>query len=322
VRDALLSNKELSPERIFIVAKPMEAAVQGRGAHGDEARVTVSPGADLGSVLERVIAHYQPIVELGTGKVAGFEMLARIPEDAGPARSIGPLIEAIEGDPQHLERLMWRLLTAIKRDVLPLFARFPDFFVSVNVPPAMIGDGKIVEMLTELGLRTCVDRLVCEVTERAGAERSGPCRAGGRPHGPRPDRAGRLRHRQQRPGPTARMTFDVLKIDRSQVEHLLKDPTADRLVRGIVALASVLRARTVAEGVESAAQAFFLHAAGIRLRPGLVLEQGAAARGARADPLSAASASRQRTAARVAATSKRSSKNPVGHLPTHRRQRP
>ena len=55
----------------------------------------------------------------------------------------------------------------------------------------------------------------------------------------------------------------MLKIDRSQVEHLLKDPTADRLVRGIVALANVLRARTVAEGVETAAQAFFLHAAGV-----------------------------------------------------------
>jgi EAL domain-containing protein (putative c-di-GMP-specific phosphodiesterase class I) len=59
------------------------------------------------------------------------------------------------------------------------------------------------------------------------------------------------------------LTFDLLKIDRSQVEHLLKDPTADRLIRGIVALAGVLRARTVAEGVETAAQAFFLHAAGI-----------------------------------------------------------
>jgi len=58
-------------------------------------------------------------------------------------------------------------------------------------------------------------------------------------------------------------TFDLLKIDRSLVEHLLKDPTADRLIRGIAALASVLRARTVAEGVETAAQAFFLHAAGI-----------------------------------------------------------
>lgn len=59
------------------------------------------------------------------------------------------------------------------------------------------------------------------------------------------------------------LTFDVLKIDRSQIEHLMKDPTADRLLRGIVALATVLRARTVAEGVETAAQAFFLQAVGV-----------------------------------------------------------
>jgi EAL domain-containing protein (putative c-di-GMP-specific phosphodiesterase class I) len=58
-------------------------------------------------------------------------------------------------------------------------------------------------------------------------------------------------------------TFDVLKIDRSQIEHLMKDPTANRLLRGIVALANVLRARTVAEGVETAAQAFFLQAVGV-----------------------------------------------------------
>jgi EAL domain-containing protein (putative c-di-GMP-specific phosphodiesterase class I) len=135
--------------------------------------MTLPLGEDLGRLLERVIAHYQPIVEIGTGKVAGFEMLARIPDDAGPARSIGPLIEAIESDPEHLERLMRRLLTAIRRDVQPLFARFPGFYVSVNVPPAMIGEGKIVEMLEEIGLVPCLDRLVCEVTERQALSATG-----------------------------------------------------------------------------------------------------------------------------------------------------
>jgi len=163
--------------------------------------MTLPPAGDLGRLVERVIAHYQPIVEIGTGKVAGFEMLARIPDDAAPARSIGPLIEAIESDPVHLEPLMWRLLNAIQRDAQPLFARFPDFFVSVNVPPVMIGNGKILAMIDEL----------------AGLEQ--------------------LRGQ----------TFDLLRIDHSQVEHLLKDPTADRLVRGIVALASVLRARTAGD---------------------------------------------------------------------------
>jgi sensor c-di-GMP phosphodiesterase-like protein len=220
-------------------------------------------GQDLARLLERVIAHYQPIVDLGTGAVVGFEMLARIPDDAGPARSIGPLIEAIESDPAHLERLMRRLLKAIQRDVQPLFARFPDFYVSVNVPPVMIGDGKILAMLEELGLMPCVHRLVCEVTERQALSAAGRAALD-------TARKSHLRIAMDDFGTgnsglaqLLGLTFDVLKIDRSQVEHLLKDPTADRLVRGIVALANVLRARTVAEGVETAAQAFFLHAAGV-----------------------------------------------------------
>jgi EAL domain-containing protein (putative c-di-GMP-specific phosphodiesterase class I) len=220
-------------------------------------------GRDLASQLERVIAHYQPIVDLGTGAVAGFEILARIPDDAGPARSIGPLIEEIESDPAHLERLMRRLLMSIQRDAQPLFARFPDFYVSVNVPPAMLGDGKILVMIKELGLMSCVERLVCEVTERQALSAAGRAAL-------TTARKSRVRIAMDDFGTgnsgmaqLLGLTFDVLKIDRSQIQGLLKDPTADRLVRGIVALAGVLRARTVAEGVETAAQAFFLHAAGV-----------------------------------------------------------
>jgi EAL domain-containing protein (putative c-di-GMP-specific phosphodiesterase class I) len=206
-------------------------------------------GQDLARLLERVIAHYQPIVDLGTGGVVGFEMLARIAEDAGPARSIGPLIEGIEGDPDHLERLMQQLLAAIQRDVQPLFARYPDFYVSVNVPPAMLGDGKIRAMIADLGLTPCLNRLVCEVTERQALTDAGRAAL---------DTARKLHVRiamddfgtgNSGLAQLLGQTFDVLKIDRSQVEHLLKDPTADRLVRGIVALASVLRARTVRKGL-------------------------------------------------------------------------
>jgi EAL domain-containing protein (putative c-di-GMP-specific phosphodiesterase class I) len=218
--------------------------------------------ADLKGLLERVIAHYQPIVDLGSGAVVGFEMLARIGGE-GPARSLGPLIEEIESDHVHLERLMLQLLTAIQRDMQPLFERYPDFYVSVNVPPAMLGNGKIRAMIRKLGLASCLNRLVCEVTERQALTDVGRAAL---------ETARKLHVRvamddfgtgnsglKQLLG----HSFDVLKIDQSQIRNLMKDPIADRLLRGIVALASVLRARTVAEGVETAAQAFFLQAAGV-----------------------------------------------------------
>ena len=117
--------------------------------------------------------------------------------------------------------------------------------------------------LEEFGLTSYLNRLVCEVTERQALTDIG--------------RAALETSRQHHIrvamddfgtgysglGQLLGMSFDVLKIDASQVKHLMKDPTADRLVRGIVALANVLRAKIVAEGVETAAQAFFLHAAGV-----------------------------------------------------------
>jgi EAL domain-containing protein (putative c-di-GMP-specific phosphodiesterase class I) len=158
---------------------------------------------------------------------------------------------------------MWRLLCANQRDVQPLFGRYPDFNVSVNVPPAMLGNGKIRKMIQKLGLDTCLNRLVCEVTERQALTDVGRAAL----HAARESHV-RVAMDDFGIGHSGLAqllghTFDVLKIDRSQVEHLMKDPTADRLLRGIVALANVLRARTIAEGVETAAQAFFLQAVGV-----------------------------------------------------------
>jgi len=59
------------------------------------------------------------------------------------------------------------------------------------------------------------------------------------------------------------LSFDILKIDHSLIDTILTDQTAARMLRGIVALAAALRLRTVAEGVETWEEAFFLRAAGV-----------------------------------------------------------
>ena len=123
-------------------------------------------------MLERMTVHYQPIVDLNTGTIAGFEALLRIVDVGGRAGSIGPVIEQIESDPVLLDRLMRRLLGMIRRDTVPMFERYPGFYVSVNVPPAILGartplgEAPIRDMLVELDLVPYQDRLVCEITER------------------------------------------------------------------------------------------------------------------------------------------------------------
>ena len=59
------------------------------------------------------------------------------------------------------------------------------------------------------------------------------------------------------------LDLDFLKIDRSLLVPILDNPTAARMLRGIVGLAAALRLRTVAEGVETWEHAFFLRAAGV-----------------------------------------------------------
>jgi EAL domain-containing protein (putative c-di-GMP-specific phosphodiesterase class I) len=59
------------------------------------------------------------------------------------------------------------------------------------------------------------------------------------------------------------LDFDIFKIDHSLIDRILTNQTAARILRGIVALAAALRLRTVAEGVESQEEAFFLRAAGV-----------------------------------------------------------
>ena len=207
--------------------------------------------------------HYQPIVELSSGQVAGFEALTRTIADDGSVEAAGPLIEKIEQDAEAVNGLIESVLKCIKRDVADLFERYPQFYVSVNIPPVALGTGKLVRMLHDLGLRPHLSRLVCELTERQVLTETGrSALALARKEGLRvalDDFGTGHSGLAQIVG----LDLDILKIDRSLIPNPLSNRMASRLLRGVLALASVMRVHTVAEGVESAEQAFFLDAAGV-----------------------------------------------------------
>lgn len=221
----------------------------------------VAPTPD--QIAKQFTAYYQPIVDLNTGAVAGFEALARIVDSDGSIKTAGAVIEEIEQQSETLKALIRTILESIRRDIVPLFERNQHFYVSVNIPPVILGSGQVLQIVEELELKPYLSRIVCEVTERQAltsvgrsalelARRSGMSVAiddFGTGHSGLMQIVG--------------FDFDILKIDHSLIETILTNQTAARMLRGIVALAAALRLRTVAEGVESWKEAFFLRAAGV-----------------------------------------------------------
>jgi len=213
--------------------------------------------------IDRLTAWYQPIVDLNTGEVRGFEALMRIVEPDGRAHSAGPLIETLEKDLDALVATVARVLACIREDVVPVFERHGDFYVSVNIPPSIIGTGRLRHIAESFDLVHWGKRIVVELTERQALSDEGRAavrlarEAGiavavddfGTGHSGLAQIVG--------------LELDILKIDRSLITPALTSRSAARLLRGIVGLAESLRMRTVAEGVESIEEAFYLRAVGV-----------------------------------------------------------
>ena len=228
-------------------------------------------------IVQQFIAHYQPIIDLNNGAVVGFEALARVVRSDGSITTPGPVIERIEQRPASLKALIRTILTSIRRDMVPLFERHPHFYVSINIPPAILGSGQVAQLIQELDLLPYLSRMTCEVTERQALTAVG--------------RAALERARQWGMSvaiddfgtghsglmQVVGLDFDILKIDHSLIETVLTNQTAARMLRGIVALAAALRLHTVAEGVETWEEAFFLRAAGIDCGQGWFWSKAASA---------------------------------------------
>jgi sensor c-di-GMP phosphodiesterase-like protein len=221
------------------------------------------PPIDLWTAIERATAYFQPIVDLNTGQVLGAETLVRFVDPDGTLRGPGGIIERIEENPDNLEALTSQLFRSIAEKTGPLLDRHRGFYISANVPPVLLASPRLKQILDDSNLARYINQLVCEITERQALTDAGrEALAIARPLGLRiamDDFGTGQSGLKQLIG----LPLDILKIDRSEIDPLMKDPSADRLLRGVVALAAALRVKVIAEGVETHEQAFFLRAAGV-----------------------------------------------------------
>lgn len=221
-----------------------------------------SPG-NLRAVIEQLTAYFQPVIDLNTGHVVGAETLVRFVDADGTLRGPAGIIERVEENIGDLEALTSHLFRSIAQSAVPLLDRHNRIYISANVPPALLASPRLKQILDDFGLAPYIDRLVCEITERQVLTDAGrDALANARPLGLRiamDDFGTGHSGLKQLIG----LPLDMLKIDKSEIDPLMRDPTADRLLRGVVALAAAMRVTVIAEGVETREQAFFLRAAGV-----------------------------------------------------------
>ena len=214
-----------------------------------------------------LVLHYQPRVELASGRVSALEALARWPH---PTRGLVPPDVFIPiAEQTGLIHAIGRLALA---DAMGALERahvlgLERLRVGVNLSPTELARSSLLsEVRALLPERLPAGRaLEIEVTEQAAFDElasASATLAGLRALGVRValDDFGQgfssLAHLRQLP-------IDVLKIDRAFVRGLPSDAADAALVRAVVQVATALRVRVVAEGVETREQADALRALGV-----------------------------------------------------------
>lgn len=232
-----------------------------------EMRNRISRRSRLSVDLPAAIRHkqlrvaFQPMVDLDTGRVVGAEALARwrhpdlgevspvdfvgIAEELGLGTDLGVCV---------LEESVAWLLEAMREGVVS-----EDFVLHVNASARQLHDPRFVEMLEAAAAIPGMRRhsLVIEITETVLVER--------------PDEIARIMDRLVAAGidfalddfgtgwsslsHLRRFPVRCLKIDRSFTCAVTSEPSTAEIVRGLVSIARALGMNTVAEGVETDAEA-------------------------------------------------------------------
>jgi PAS domain S-box-containing protein len=226
------------------------------------------PDVRIALEKDQLVPFFQPVVELRTGRLRGFEVLARWhhPEQGLILPSNFIALAEANGLIGELTRQVFRK-AFVAAHLLP-----DDLTLAVNVSPIQMQDenlpAQILRDTDETGFP--LSRLVVEVTESAlhrdlkqaqtvAAElKELGCKLALDDFG---TGYSSLRHLQS-------MHFDEIKIDQSFVREMTSDRNCRKIVAAIVGLGQSLGLETIAEGVETEEQADMLIWLGCELAQG------------------------------------------------------
>lgn len=242
-------------------------------ADGGDVRHRIDLEAELRTALRNddFEVHYQPVVDLATGRIEGVETLLRWRHpERGLLTPDSFLGEAAASG--LLGSIGERTLMRACADLAAIRHRTdgPPLSIAVNLSTTELTDGRVVhrvrKALDTFGLDPA--RLVIEITEDVVVDDTirttiDELRALGVHLAIDDFGTGNSSLRQLGTYPAG-----ILKIDRSFIAHLGEDRQASAIVRAILGLARNLGLRTVAEGVETPGQALILAEMGCDLAQG------------------------------------------------------
>ena len=265
------------PEELFRNAQfaVKQAKVAGRPQvyepkQATEARRRFSIETELRRALDKdqLKLFYQPLIDLSSGQVAGFEALARWNHEDRGEISPSEFIPVAEESGLILQLGRWAMDRAVQTlaqwdkeagETLPLY-------VGVNLSAIQVARDNIAEMVSSAlkasGLSG--DRLTLELTESSIVQD--------------PARATRVFDALKGLDATVamddfgtgysslaylqRLPIDVLKIDKSFISGMMHDLDSVAIVRAVLSLADALGMSTTAEGIETVELATTLAALG------------------------------------------------------------
>jgi diguanylate cyclase (GGDEF)-like protein len=253
--EELFRNAQFAVKQAKLVGKPQ--VYEPRQA--TEARRRFSIETELRRALDRdqLKLFYQPLINLKTGEVSGFEALARWNHDDRGEISPTEFIPVAEESGLILQLGRWAMDKAARTlaewdkeagEKLPIY-------VGVNLSAIQVARDNIAEVV-ESALRSSGltgDRITLELTESSIVQD--------------PARATRVFNALKALDTTVamddfgtgysslaylqRLPIDVLKIDRSFVAGMMVDPDSVAIVRAVLSLAEALGMSTTAEGIET-----------------------------------------------------------------------
>lgn len=218
-----------------------------------------------------ISTYYQPLVDLKSDNVVGYESLARWETASGKFISPSQFISLAE-ETGAITELTEQLLRRACLDALEWPAHT---FLSFNISPTQLCDkrlsARIVNILDEVGFPS--DRLEVEITESALFLDANAARYTLKKLS---DEGIKIALDDFGTGYSSlsqlcNFPFDRLKIDKSFIDTFLHNDKQDKIVRAIISLASALEVKVTAEGIEHVSQLMRLKELGCDTGQGYLL---------------------------------------------------